>query len=258
MIYFVYEALGNKFIILNNRISMAKMKKYINLENVDGLIYFKEHPLEMEIYNKDGTKATMCGNGLRCFLYHGVLNKKLINSQYKIKVSKTYIKTKILNMSPFYCCITLTPKASFPIKTTVIFIKGKIVKIYTVLLGTLVHVLINDNEIAKSEIIKGIKKHFGNKNTGNICFINILSSTKMEVIPFERGVGYTSSCGTGNAASYYVFYKLGYLEKEIKIINPGGEMKLSYNNNSITLFGSASLIKKGIINESNNRFSNTF
>ena len=33
----------------------------------DGLIIVKEDPLEMIFYNQDGSRAPMCGNGIRCF-----------------------------------------------------------------------------------------------------------------------------------------------------------------------------------------------
>ena len=33
----------------------------------DGMIIVKEDPLEMIFYNQDGSRAPMCGNGIRCF-----------------------------------------------------------------------------------------------------------------------------------------------------------------------------------------------
>lgn len=33
----------------------------------DGMIVVKNNPLEMIFYNADGSRAPMCGNGIRCF-----------------------------------------------------------------------------------------------------------------------------------------------------------------------------------------------
>lgn len=33
----------------------------------DGMIFVKQHPLEMIYFNQDGSRAPMCGNGIRCF-----------------------------------------------------------------------------------------------------------------------------------------------------------------------------------------------
>ena len=33
----------------------------------DGLIILKTNPLEMVFYNQDGTRGSMCGNGVRSF-----------------------------------------------------------------------------------------------------------------------------------------------------------------------------------------------
>lgn len=35
-----------------------------------GLIVARRDPLSMELWNQDGTRAGMCGNGLRCFVHH--------------------------------------------------------------------------------------------------------------------------------------------------------------------------------------------
>ena len=38
--------------------------------NTDGLLIVKSNPLEMVIYNRDGSEASMCGNGIRCFVHY--------------------------------------------------------------------------------------------------------------------------------------------------------------------------------------------
>ena len=93
------------------------MKKY----SADGYIIYKDHPLEMQIFNKDGSVATMCGNGLRCFLLYGLNNNYLTKKEYLVKVQKNKIPCEIISKDPFYSKVVLSPSKSKPTQTKVVF-----------------------------------------------------------------------------------------------------------------------------------------
>ncbi|MDE7095660.1 MAG: hypothetical protein K2O23_04145, partial [Anaeroplasmataceae bacterium] len=46
----------------------------------DGLIIVKQNPLEMLFYNQDGSRASMCGNGIRCFARY-VYEKNIVTTK---------------------------------------------------------------------------------------------------------------------------------------------------------------------------------
>lgn len=240
---YLYEALDNKFIISETKIEKYKMYKLMKKHNADGFILYKNNPLEMVIYNRDGTLATMCGNGLRCFLLYGLNNNYLTNKEYLIRVNKTKISGEIISKDPFYSKIELSQAKNKLTQTKVVFFKGKLIKIYTLFVGTLSHVIFYEKDMNIDELIKFLKKIF-NRNLGNISFVNIKNKSEMYVFTYERGVGFTSSCGTGNAASYLLSYSLGLVDNKIIISNKGGKMNASINLNKVTIYGSASLIKE--------------
>ena len=74
MKFYKYEGCGNDFII----VLYEDIKEYDIVElcrrichrhfgvGADGLIVLKTNPFEMIYYNKDGSLASMCGNGIRC------------------------------------------------------------------------------------------------------------------------------------------------------------------------------------------------
>ena len=243
MNYYIFEALKNRFIISENKIDYLSMIKLMNDNNCDGYIIYKNYPLEMKIYNKDGSKATMCGNGLRCFLLYGIMFHNLSNKFYNVKVNNKKIKCEIINTYPFFCKLTLSPEKKLPIKKKVFFYKGKMISLYTIFLGTLSHVLFYDEEINIKELIRYIKRDLKLKN-GNISFVKIINNHEMEVITHERGVGFTKSCGTGNAACFYIMHNLKLLNNEATIINKGGKMSLRFINNNVEIYGSAFLEKE--------------
>ena len=67
-----YLALGNDADLEGNEYpAFAQKACDINTGiGADGLIIVREEPqLEMVFYNMDGSRAPMCGNGIRCFAY---------------------------------------------------------------------------------------------------------------------------------------------------------------------------------------------
>ena len=77
MLYFEkMQALGNDFIFIkqseceNEQLSELAIKlcdRHFGI-GADGLIIVSQDPLEMKIFNQDGSMATMCGNAMRCFV----------------------------------------------------------------------------------------------------------------------------------------------------------------------------------------------
>ncbi len=66
-----YSALGNNFIITHftSSIGYNTVKEMCNLKSgigADGLIMIRKNPDEMMYFNRDGSTAKLCGNGLRC------------------------------------------------------------------------------------------------------------------------------------------------------------------------------------------------
>ncbi|MFQ7538664.1 MAG: diaminopimelate epimerase [Clostridium sp.] len=70
-----YHGCGNDFIITDwERVMNCDIEDFVVKVcdrhtgiGADGCILVKQHPLEMVFYNGDGSRAPMCGNGIRCF-----------------------------------------------------------------------------------------------------------------------------------------------------------------------------------------------
>lgn len=80
-----YSGCGNLFLIafdpdnLHMRVTQPEIAAFIDHSNrdVDGILFLghQEEILSMHYYNSDGSKASMCGNGLRClghFAFHHI------------------------------------------------------------------------------------------------------------------------------------------------------------------------------------------
>jgi diaminopimelate epimerase len=81
----------------------------------------------------------------------------------------------------------------------------------------------------------------------NVEFVHILSPDQIEIRIFERGVGPTTSSGTGTSASATAAIALHGCGSPLRIVAPGGPQTVVWNGprTELQLTGSASLIARG-------------
>lgn len=235
---YLMNANNNTFILLENINKKEYYLKYIKDYLIDGLIIYQNNPLKMKIYNRDGTLASMCGNGIRCFIYYGYEKGYLGKGFNYVITDAGVIKTELVSTTPILIRVYFKIDETTLIKKEVFFIQGEIMFLYTLKIGTLSHVVFYKDGLDKEKVILKIKQILKNK-VGNISFVKLNSSTEIEVLTFEKGVGYTASCGTGNAASFYVFNCLKLIKDEVDVINKGGVMKVKKVAKEIIIEGGA-------------------
>ena len=81
----------------------------------------------------------------------------------------------------------------------------------------------------------------------NVEFVRILSKKEIEIRIFERGVGPTTSSGTGTSASATAAIALNGCVSPLRVIAPGGAQMVSWNgpDTEMHLTGPAALIARG-------------
>lgn len=85
--------------------------------------------------------------------------------------------------------------------------------------------------------------HYGT----NVEFVRIVSKREIEIRIFERGVGPTTSSGTGTSACSTAAIGLHGCESPLQVVAPGGAQTVSWNGpgNELELTGPAALIARG-------------
>lgn len=244
-----YHGLGNTFLITTYQEGMdySKLAKRLCNNNIsigaDGLIIVKHSPLEMLIFNKDGSEALMCGNGLRCFV-HYCFNNELLSS----KINNIEVRTR--NGNYFVDILSLNPfvvKTSFNrglIRKKQIEILGKVYDTYYVRVGVKHNVIVNDLynqqivDYLQEQLIKD--KRFCVET--NIDIVRIINKENITVKTYERGVGFTSSCGTGSIASALVCNYLYSCSNHINIKGEYGDLKAEVVGNKVYMIGPSNKI----------------
>ena len=244
--FYKYQALGNDYIVIDPnyfKINLSKnlIKKICDRNfgiGSDGILYgpFWNKPscqnfdVGIKIFNPDGSEAEKSGNGVRIFA------KYLFNQGY-IKENSFVLNTKggkvkVLRNNFEATSITVSMgNLVFQSINEELKLDNETLTINRTSIGN-PHCVVICDEISKERVLRlGPKVEKNNlfPNKVNVEFVKILDKNKIQMEVWERGVGYTLSCGTGSCAAAGVCYKLDLCNPEIKVVMPGGiaDMKIS-------------------------------
>lgn len=252
-----YHGTGNDFILLFEQ----PKDIYETTRNIcdrhrgigaDGLMYptFKDEQVYMNYYNADGSRAPMCGNGIRCF--SKFLEKNFDQSfpmvietdagvQTILKDGKNYIVNLGKATTKLSSNLYVDEITDKEIQT--VLISGEPISYYVTNLGT-IHTVIFGSSYKK--YAKEISELHVFPQSTNVNFVDIDNVGNLRVETYERGVGWTLSCGTGVAASAWITYQNKQGLKKQTISVKGGILNVEVTDDlKVLLKGPAVLVASG-------------
>ena len=220
----------------------------------------------MELYNADGSRAQMCGNGIRClgmYMYEqGLVRKTVLAVETLSGVRK--VELQIHNDKVEAACVDMgNPRLnahSIPILCEreivlqePIWVGEQVFSITGVSMGN-PHAVIFTNEVdiyPVSQVGKMLEFHPRFPERMNIEFCQVVDRTHIKVRVWERGVGETLACGTGACAAVCAAVLNDETDRKVRVQLPGGELWVTweYATNRIYLSGAVERVFEGEINE---------
>ncbi|MCK5236034.1 MAG: diaminopimelate epimerase [Deltaproteobacteria bacterium] len=259
---------GNDFIVLDLRkkkLSKLKavMKKLsdrrfgIGFDQALVLKNSRKADFCMEIYNADGSKVEMCGNGIRCFADYiwsrGLSKKKVLNIETMagiIKPAKAGAGLVRVDMGePVLEGSRIPTKAKGVVMDKLITAKSasggkaKPLKFTCVSMGN-PHAVTFVKKLSKEfvhEYGPSVETNSFFPNRTNVEFIEVMSKSKIKMRVWERGSGETLACGTGACASVVASHLKGFTGRTVKVILLGGTLKIEWDkkDNHVYMTGPA-------------------
>lgn len=234
----------------------------------DGVIFINPSDVadfEMEMYNMDGSRSEMCGNGIRCvgkYVYdHGLTRKTSLSivSCGKIKYLELSVEdgrvTKVrVNMgSPVLEAAEIPVVASqSPVVDTPIAVDGREYRMTCVSMGN-PHAIVYVDEMIDDETMAKIGRLFEHHECFprrvNTEFVKVLDRERVQMRVWERGTGETLACGTGACAVTVASILNGLTEDGITVELLGGNLEIFWDRkeNVVYMTGPATTVFEGEI-----------
>jgi len=212
----------------------------------------------MDIYNANGSRAEMCGNGIRCIAKYiweeGLSDREMLNIETLAGVIGLRKKGDLIEvdmgepiLEPRKIPVNLKDRViDHPLK-----IKAKEFRITCISTGN-PHCMIFVDDVESFPLTSygpEIEKHSLFPDGINVEFIQILNDKELKIRVWERGTGETMSCGTGACASAVAANLKGLTEREVTVHLLGGDLLVYWSeiDNHIYMTGTAEKVFEGKI-----------
>ena len=228
----------------------------------DGLILIKKGTAadyEMVMYNADGSRGAMCGNGIRCvakYLYdHKYVSDKsfTIESMGAVKHITVTTENSVATGATVDMGQPILESAKIPVNCNKercinekIVLADREFHMTCVSMGNPHAVMFIDEhpmdfDLEKyGKITEGYTDIFPDRV--NAEFAKIIDRSTVEMRVYERGAGETLACGTGTCATVVAGILNGLLDNEVTVHLRGGDLKIKWSgdeNDGVIMTGPA-------------------
>lgn len=241
------EGLGNDYVYINgfeetveepSKLARKISDRHFGIGS-DGLILIKPSDkvdFAMDMYNADGSRSEMCGNGIRCvgkYVYDfGLTDKRnlTIETLAGIKdltlhvdenTEKGKVKEVTVNMGK-----PIIEHRDFPL-----IVDGKTFSVTCVSMGN-PHCITFVKDVSKvplEQFGSKIEHHPTFPNRTNVEFVQVLDRNRLKIRVWERGTGETLACGTGACAAAVAGILNLKMESELAVELLGGTLKVRWD-----------------------------
>ena len=272
------HGLGNDYVYVNcleEKIdNPSEVAKFVSDRHTgigsDGLIMInpsKVADFEMEMYNADGSRGEMCGNGIRCvgkYVYdYGLIDKTSISVETlggikyldftvengKVALVRVDMGTPILK--PESIPIVMEDESAESVIDEPIMVDGKEYHMTGVSMGNPHDVVFWDGIDTMN--IEAVGPKFENHERFpkriNTEFVEVLDRKTAKMRVWERGSGETQACGTGACAVAVACILNGFTDNKVTVKLLGGDLQIEWDREAdkVYMTGPATTVFDGVI-----------
>jgi diaminopimelate epimerase len=249
------HAYGNDFLLVDEReaLSPAIVRRLCARHTgagADGVVLYglHERSATMRLFNADGSPSELSGNGLRCLAALIAQRQRL--SAGSTVIVETCAGTKSLELlavagsrytfrtalgSPADVRQLDIPVLDETVTASVLSVGNP----QCVVLGTL------PDDARFNRLGPALSTHSLFPAGTNVEFAYVEAPDRVRILIWERGVGPTSSSGTGSAAAAVAAAAHGGASRDIDVIAPGGTQRVEWRDDGIYQTGWAEQVFEG-------------
>ena len=257
------QGLGNDYVYVNcfrekiadpSRLAVEISDRHFGVGS-DGLILINpsdKADFEMEMYNADGSRGEMCGNGIRCvakYVYdYGLTDQTSISVETLGGIK--YLDLTVKDGKAVLVKVDMGKPELSPEKIPVVSageevvdepidVDGQNYRMTCVSMGNphaVVYVDCDVRDLPLEEIGPKFENHERFPNRVNTEFVRVLDRRTVEMRVWERGSGETLACGTGACAVAVSCVLNGLTEDEVTVKLLGGDLQIKWDREKDTVF----------------------
>ncbi len=267
------EGLGNDYVYLDgSRVEVedpASLARAISDRHfgvgADGLILILPSDvadIRMEMYNADGSRSKMCGNGLRCVGYYARKHGLVANAEMVVETGAGLLPLTVLKetgdrsaLVRIELGVPILERKQIPMTGAPgrvidepIMLYGETFRITAVSLGN-PHAVIYVEDAAGVQIERfgpALEHHPLFPHRVNAEFVEVVSETEVIQRTWERGTGETLACGTGAAAVTVAGILIARTSSPLTIHLLGGDLQVEWDGRgTVVQTGPATVVFTG-------------
>lgn len=209
------------------------------------------------IYNRDGSQAAQCGNGVRCVAAwlrrDGALGSGLVQLLSPSGVVAVEIladgRVRVDMGEPVFDPAAIPLREAAQAQTYRRHLGTAEVEFGAVSMGN-PHAVIEVADSAAAPVAQWgpqLETHADFPDRANVGFAQVLSPQRLRLRVWERGVGETRACGSGACAAAVSLQRRGRVGSDVAVELPGGELQISWAGpgTSVWMTGPAAFVFDG-------------
>ncbi len=213
----------------------------------DGWIILSETPdadAAIELWNSDGSRSEISGNGTRCAAALVVAEGRVEGSEVRIATGAGIKTLRLLGREGncFSFEMNMGPARIEDLHATLV--AGREAVILNVGNPQLA-VFTNDFNFDWRSLGAQLERHSHFPNRTNVSFVRVVDDHTLDVRFFERGAGETMSSGTGSTGAAAAAMARGLVQSPVRILTPAGPLDLRQQGADLLLSGPAEICAGG-------------
>lgn len=219
----------------------------------DGLIAYRftKNGAAMKLTNADGTPAELSGNGLRGLAAIVIRTRRAAgDSNPEVVIDTSAGTRRLIFQSETSGRMDFVAEMGKPseLREEILHAAGEEVRASILSMGNPQCVLLGPlpDEERFQRLGAALERHAAFPSGTNVEFAEILAPDRIAIRIWERGVGPTSSSGTGTCAAAVAAAAHGGARRRLEVLAPGGAQVVEWTEEGVRLTGWAEVLCEGV------------
>jgi len=216
----------------------------------DGLIVYDLRPggAAMQILNADGSRSELSGNGLRCLAALVARAQNLAaGTSILVDTDAGAKRLELTHREGEHYTFRAAMGLPEELREENIPVAGESIRASVLRIGNPQCIVLGPLPDAERfhRIGPLISRHTMFPAGTNVEFAHVEASDRVRILIWERGVGPTTSSGTGSSASAVAAAAHGGAARAVDVIAPGGTQRVEWRDDGVYLTGWADIVMEG-------------